>query len=245
MASPTTSGTPSPSPATDAHVMTRHLLTGALVAGLVTGVFAAALQLFFVVPLLLEGEAYEVGSRVHFRDGLAESSAGGPGIGGDLGRHLGTLALNLVAWIGFALLMFVGFALAARSGHAVDARRGLIWGLCGFVAVVLAPAAGLPPELPGTVGPELQARQIWWTLTVAASVAGLAAIAFGHGPVPVIAGATLLALPQVIGAPRLDTYFGVAPPELAAHFATMALAVSAAVWAALGGVGGWLWARPG
>jgi predicted cobalt transporter CbtA len=50
-------------------------------------------------------------------------------------------------------------ALAARSGHDLDARRGLLWGLGGFAALHLAPAVGLPPELPGMASADLAARQ--------------------------------------------------------------------------------------
>ncbi|WP_281824153.1 CbtA family protein [Jannaschia rubra] len=224
--------------------MTKHVLTGGLIAGLVAGLFAVLLQLTFVVPLLLEGELYESGDRVHFGTGGPESIAGAPAIDGEMMRHAGTLAMSLVSWIGFALLLVVGFALAARAGHSVDARKGAIWGLAGFIAVALAPAMGLAPELPGTIAAELGARQIWWSATVVLTAGGLAAFAFGKGPVAVFAGAVAIALPHIVGAPTLDTYFGVSPPELSAHFAARVLAVSAAIWVFLGAVAGWLWARP-
>ena len=38
-------------------------------------------------------------------------------------------------------------------------RTALIWGICGFIAVSLAPAFSLPPELPGTAAAALGARQ--------------------------------------------------------------------------------------
>ena len=81
--------------------MTRHVLTGGLIAGLIAGLFAVLLQLTFVVPLLLEGELYETGARVHFGTGDPKSIAGSPGIiAEDVARHAGTLAMNLVSWIG-------------------------------------------------------------------------------------------------------------------------------------------------
>jgi len=48
----------------------------------------------------------------------------------------------------------------------------------GFVAFSLAPAAGLPLGLPGMAAAALEARQIWWVCTVAATAAGLALLAF-------------------------------------------------------------------
>jgi cobalt transporter subunit CbtA len=134
--------------------------------------------------------------------------------------------------------------LAALRGQPIGARPGVIWGLCGFLAVQMAPAVGLPPELPGTVAAEVQVRQVWWAGTVLASAAGLAVIAFGRGYLPV-AGAALLLLPHLIGAPHLDTYFGAAPPELSAAFATRSLGVALAGWCALGWLLGGLLPRLG
>jgi cobalt transporter subunit CbtA len=223
--------------------MTRHLLTSAVLAGLAAGIAAAVLQFIFVLPLLLEGELFESAVRVHFAAGSAESQAGAPPVWGDFGRHAGTLAMNLLAYTGFGLLLVAGFALAGRAGHAVDARRGAIWGLAGFLAVGLAPAFGLPPELPGTVGAELGARQLWWAGCVGATGAGLALLAFGRGAVAPGIGVALIALPHLVGAPHLEAYYGVAPPELAAHFATRSLGVAALSWGVLGTVAGALWAQ--
>ncbi|MBR9651120.1 CbtA family protein [Thalassovita aquimarina] len=215
--------------------MTRHLLTSALIAGVAAGFLAALLQFTFTVPLLLEGELYETGARIHFSaNGSPSSDAGHPPVWGEIGRHFGTLGMNLVSYTGFAFIMVAGFALAERSGHRLSPRIGLIWGLAGFVAINLAPSFGLPPELPGSIAAELTARQAWWISCVGATIIALALFAFGRGPVAITIGVVLIALPHLIGAPRLDTYFGVAAPELAAHFATRSLGVAAASWVLLG-----------
>lgn len=225
--------------------MTRQIFASALFAGLAAGVLAALLQFAFVVPLLLEGELFETGARVHFAgaDGVPQSVAGGVGLSAELGRHLGTLAMNLIAYTGFALVLVAGFALAQRAGHRVTPRSGLVWGLAGFVAVQLAPAAGLPPELPGTTAADLGLRQGWWALCVATTAAGLGLIAFGRGALALAGAVVLILLPHVVGAPHLDTYFGIAPPELSALFATRSLAVAAASWAVLGLVAATFWSR--
>lgn len=223
--------------------MLKRLLASGIAAGLGTGLVAAFLQFSFITPLLFEGELYETGERVHWTDASPESLAAAPPILGDLWRHVGTLAFDFVTYAGFGLLLVVAYGLAEARGAKIDARRGLIWGLAGFVAVQLAPAFGLPPELPGTIAAELQARQIWWVLTVAASIAGLAAVAFGTGPVVLIGGAALILAPHIVGAPHLDRYYGVAPPELAAQFATRSLGVAAMSWAVLGALSGWFWQR--
>jgi predicted cobalt transporter CbtA len=48
----------------------------------------------------------------------------------------------------------------------------------------------------------------------------------------------LVLAPHVIGAPHLDTYFGVAAPELAAEFATRSLGFAAMGWVVLGTIAG-------
>ncbi len=223
--------------------MVRHLLVTAALAGAAAGSIAAALQLGFVVPALLEGELFESGERLHFMlDGTPQSERGGADLGGDRTRHAMTVAFSVVTYLGYALILTGAMAFAERYGFAATARAGLVWGVSGFVAVQLAPAIGLPPELPGTPAAEVGSRQAWWLLTVSSSVAGLALVAFTRGLLP-FAGGALLLLPHLIGAPRLDTYWGVAPPELAAHFVTLSLGAALAGWTSLGFLCGWFWER--
>jgi len=213
--------------------MTKHLLTSALIAGLAAGLLAALLQFAFVVPSILEGELYESGARVHFADGVIQSERAAPGLGDDLGRHLMTVAFDVVTYIGYGLILAGLMSMAILRGLTLSARSGLIWGFAGFIAVQLAPAIGLPPELPGTIAADLVARQIWWFATVLATAGGLGLIAFGRGILP-LGGIALILAPQLIGAPQPPAYYGVAPPELAAHFATLSLGTAAAGWSILG-----------
>lgn len=241
MTPPMTSATRWHSPVTDR--MVRHVLTSAAFAGVAAGLIAAALQLTFVVPVLLEGELFESGKRLHFMaDGTPQSERGAPGLGGDPARHGMTFAFSIVTYLGYGLILTGAMALAERHGRAATARAGLVWGIAGFIAVQLAPAIGLPPELPGTPAAEVGPRQAWWLFTVFGSVAGLALIAFARGFIPV-AGIALLLLPHLIRAPHPDTYWGVAPPELAAHFVTLSLGAALVSWASLGFLCGWFWER--
>lgn len=216
--------------------MTKNLLSSAVFAGLIAGLIAALLQFVFVIPLLLEGELYETGERVHFvLDGTSQSDRFTPGLGSDWGRHLMTVGFNVVTYAGYGLLLAAAMGFAReRAGTAITARTGLIWGLCGFVAVQLAPAAGLPPELPGTPAAELAPRQIWWLSTILVTAAGLALIAFAGAMWKQAVGLLLILLPHLIGAPHLDTYYGVAPPELSAEFATISMGLAMVGWAILG-----------
>ncbi|MGX9352000.1 CbtA family protein [Shimia sp. W99] len=216
--------------------MTKNLLSSAVFAGLIAGLIAALLQFVFVIPLLLEGELYESGARVHFLvDGMTQSEKGAPGLGNEWGRHLMTVAFNVVTYTGYGLLLVAAMGFAReRTGLQITVQNGLIWGLCGFIAVQLAPAMGLPPELPGTPAAEVAPRQVWWIGTILATAIGLALIAFGRGVLVHAVALLLILMPHLFGAPHLDTYFGIAPPELSAEFATISLGVAAVGWCLLG-----------
>ena len=141
------------------------------------------------------------------------------------------------------MLLVAGFGLARAYGIAITEREGLLWGVAGFAAFQLAPAMGLAPELPGTMAADLAARQLWWWGTVAATATGLGLLAYGRGLASTALAVVLLAAPHVIGAPEIEGFSGVAPPEVSAAFAARVLGVALAVWALLGWVAGYLWSR--
>lgn len=223
--------------------MSKKIFTSALFAGLAAGALAALMQFTFVVPVLMEGELYEFGDRVHFSESGPMSPAGAPDVWAELPRHFSTFAANLVTYTGFAFVLIALFALATRMGRKIDARTGVIWGLCGFLALNLAPSFGLPPELPGTASADLDVRQVWWIGTVVSTAVALGLFGFGKAAWHYAVAVVLIALPHFIGAPHLDTYYGYAPPELSALFVTRSLGVAAISWALLGTMAGALWSR--
>lgn len=230
--------------------MFKSMMVCAMGAGLLTGVVAAALQFWLVVPVIGAAELYETGALTHFgAAGEAQvAEAHAHAAEGGLIRHAGTLVFTVATYLGFALFLVAGFALAERAGVGrITARAGVLWGMAGFAATQLFPALGLPPELPGSSAAALSDRQIWWLLTVALTVAGLALIA-GTGHPLRWAGALLIAAPHILAAPHPSAYAGVAPPEMAALFAARVLGVGAVAWVVLGATAGWLWrdrAQPG
>ena len=152
-----------------------------------------------------------------------------------LERALYTLASNLVAAVAYGLLLAAALTL---YGKPVTLVRGLAWGAAGFFSFSLAPALGLPPELPGAAAVDLVSRQVWWLSTAFASCLGLAAIAFARAWVWRIGGLALLLAPHIVGAPQPDSgLVGLAPPELASHFAVLSLFTGAVLWAVVGGLG--------
>jgi cobalt transporter subunit CbtA len=251
--------------------MIRKMLASASFAGVAAGLLAALLHFAFVQKSILLAEEYETGALSHFQsaapaahDHDAGSAAAGHEVGGhdhagqdaaghDHGspgaepsafqRNALTGLFSILVYTAYALILVAGFGLAMAFGRRIGASEGLFWGIAGFAAFQLAPALGLAPELPGTPAADLAARQVWWWGTVLSTATGIALMAFGRGVLHAGLGVALLAAPHLIGAPHLETFSGVAPPELAATFAARVLGVGLAVWAVLGWTAGALWSR--
>lgn len=213
--------------------MLRPIILSALLAGLIAGLLSAGLQAAKVTPLILEAERYEAAA-----PGAAEADEPWAPADG-LERAAYTVLSNVLAGIGFGLVITAGFALRG----AVDWRRGVLWGLGGFAAVNLAPALGLPPEVPGMAGAELAARQTWWLLTVALTGGGLALLAFAPRLAWKAAGVALVVAPHVIGAPHVAAEASAVPAELAAAFVATTLVVNGLFWLVLGGSAGYFFHR--
>ncbi len=244
--------------------MLRRIFAAALGAGIGVGVLIAALQHVSLVPMILEAEKYESGAIAphrHEHDALpaqigtvmgtavvgraqaqTQDRAAPASAEGESMRVVLTTIATMLTSVGFALLLAGAFAV---SGRAVDAREGLLWGVAGFAAFALAPAFGLPPELPGSVAADLLSRQIWWLGTVAATVLALGLMVFVRAAWAIPVGVALIAAPHLIGAPHPAGGAGLVPPELAAAFAARSLGVNAIFWALLGLATGALYARFG
>jgi cobalt transporter subunit CbtA len=237
-------------------------LLAALVAGLIAGVFMTGAQELRVIPLILHAEEFEgqepaadpatpqadhqhsssfEGEKI-FDGVLAALSPITPayahegeheegGIMFGMSRFSGTLLANLVAGAGFALLL-AGISLVAN--HPVTFANGVYWGACGWLAVQLLPAIGLPPELPGFPAAELQDRQFWWIATILFSGAGLYLLALRPELLAKIGGLVLIALPHIYGAPQPLDISSSVPAVLGAEFAVAALATTLAFWLVLG-----------
>jgi cobalt transporter subunit CbtA len=233
--------------------MIQKMLASALIAGCAAGLLAAVLHFAFVQKYILLGEAYETGDAVHFAaapDGHTHASEAAHDHGthdhGEpttFSRNLWTVLFTVLIYAAYAMILIAGFGLAHSFGISIGAVQGLLWGIGGFVAFQLAPALGTPPELPGTPAPDLGDRQMWWWFTVASTATGLALLAYGRKLAFVALAVVLLAAPHVIGAPSLEGFGGVAPPEVAAFFAARVLGVGMAVWAFMGWVAGIVWER--
>jgi cobalt transporter subunit CbtA len=236
--------------------MITRVLGTALGAGFVAACVSLLLQIFLTTPLILRAETYEQAHahQAAEQTGLihlshAEHSTASPSGAADEGwkpaeglpRTAFTGLATLVGAVGYASLL-LAVMLAARSEPTL--RQGLTWALGGFAAVSLAPAVGLPPELPGMGGEALQARQLWWVATALGTGFGLYLLAVIRSPLAILLGLAAIVAPHVIGAPSAGEESAV-PPALAAAFAARSIAVSAVFWAVLGLATGWIWPRLG
>lgn len=224
-----------------------RVLLAAIIAGMLAGVFASAVQSYRVSPLILEAERYEnaddggvAHSHSESNGDDANSSAikmaqepWAPKDGFE--RTAYTLMANILVGVGFSLMLT---AVVLLSNQMVNFQSGLVWGIAGFVTFVLAPNMGLPPELPGMQAGDLVARQIWWFATVAATGLALWLFAFKRGVIWVLLGLGLMIAPHIYGAPQPISHESLVPAKLAAEFVIATLVASALFWLFLGGVFG-------
>ena len=221
----------------------QRLFFAVLLAGLISGAAMAALQQWRVVPLILAAETYETAAPA--ADHSHEAGTPAHEHGGDewmpadgLERTLFTIAATAFAALGFA---FVLSAASVLTGIEVTARNGVIWGMAGFAVFQLAPALGLPPELPGMPAADLVARQIWWWGTAIATATAIFGIAKFQNWGAIAVGLVLILLPHIIGAPQVaGEHVSEVPAHLATEFAAATLFVGAAFWAVLGPLYGYL-----
>lgn len=240
--------------------MITRVLAAALAAGFAAGLVVAMLQHVTTTPLIIAAEAYEVSAADHqprlgsqvpalygarlFLAHTGHDSAEGqdewtPTAGFE--RTFYTSTVTVATGVGFAFLLLAALLVA---GGTIDTQRALSWAAAGFVITGLAPALGLPPELPGMLATDLLERQLWWIGTAFATTVALWILLRWRSPAWSVLGLALLVAPHIVGAPHpAETEMSRVPAELAARFASSSLAVHAVLWALTGVLVGWLWQR--
>jgi cobalt transporter subunit CbtA len=236
--------------------MLKNLILSAAAAGVAAGVLTAVIQHVTTTPIIIEAEKYESGAAAHDH-GVAEpahdQNAAEPAAiqatgheeegwapADGLSRTFFTSLATTVLGVGFGLALLGAMSLA---GVSINARTGLAFGIAGFISVSLAPALGLPPEIPGSGSAALDVRQFWWFFAVASTAIGIAGLILSKTVWLQIGGVALIALPHIVGAPQPHAYVSTAPAELAGHFAATSLAVTAIFWAVLGYASGGFYER--
>ncbi|MBY5779369.1 cobalt transporter subunit CbtA [Rhizobium leguminosarum] len=206
----------------------------ALIAGVIGGVFASALNVAVNVPIILQAEVFEHASEHVAAGGQASHEHGESAA---LGRNFLTLTAMILAFVGYALLVTV---VAEVSGGLQSWRSGLLWGAGGFLAVGLVPALGLPPELPGMPAADLVQRQLWWLSCATCTAVALLLIArFQRAPAYLVS-ALLLAAPFLYGAPVGPDTAPLVPEDLYRLFVLGTLTAGFLSWLAMGAALGFL-----
>lgn len=230
--------------------MIGRVLLAALLAGIAAGLIMGIIQHVRLTPLILEAETFETAGNAagHTHEHAASAADAGHDHGDEVHgdevhggevwapadgwqRTLSTTVTATMAGAAFAAIM-AGISLLA--GIPITTSNGMVWGLCAFLAVSVAPAAGLPPELPGMPAADLFDRQIWWLGTIVATGAGLFLIATRRETWAKALAVGLIGLPHVIGAPMPDNHESAVPAWLAASFAANAIAANAIFFTLIG-----------
>lgn len=231
--------------------MIGRVVLAVLLAGIAAGLVMGAIQHVRLTPLILEAEVFErAGDAAGHSHDAATPEPGQPAAQvqghdhdhhdhGDEGwtpedgwqRTLATTVASMMTGAGFAAILA---AISLLTGLQITRRNGILWGLCGFIAVTLATGAGLPPELPGMPAADLLGRQVWWVGTIAATAAGIYLIASQSRPWAYTLAALLILAPHVIGAPVAPHEESMVPPELVASFVANSIAANAVFWCCIG-----------
>ena len=193
-----------------------RIIYSSIVIGLVAGMLLTSLQVNSLKQIIVEAESYQgQAAGLPADHGNSDQSDHGhsdhahaddfwvPAQG--LQRNVYSFLANLLASTGFAAIMLAlmnQFQLP-RKGN-ISWGQGGLWGLAGFAILFVAPAIGLPPEIPGTVSAALEHRQLWWALAVLSVAIGLGIFAFAAVRIKAL-GLLFLVIPYIVGAPQVDT----------------------------------------
>jgi len=240
-----------------------RLVLAAMMVGAVSGLLYTAVQHIQVIPIIQVAETYEDNPggpaaaapavpqqepAAHSHHAHDDASTWEPAEG--LERTTFTWLTNTLTAIGLAMVLVALMVATRRAGSLSNMtwQQGLAWGLAGYATFFVAPALGLPPEIPGTASPALEDRQIWWIFAVGFTAAGLLGAAFLKSPWR-WASLLLLVVPHLVGAPHLDpgdSHFPTHPPAIAAEltkltwqFVGATALANAALWVTLGLTSAW------
>lgn len=220
--------------------MLRSILIAALLAGAIGGGLLTAIQQLQTTPLILEAEKFETaaggGPTEQHADGHGHEhgEAWSPEAGTE--RLSFTLLSNVLASIGFAMLIACGITLSGHKGWA----KGLLWGLAGYAVFFVAPSLGLHPKLPGTVSAPLQDQHIWWLATVAASATGLSLLIFAKSILLKGVGLLFMLIPHLVGTPLPQETNDAISSELSKDFIIASSIANGVFWLILGALSGYL-----
>lgn len=251
----------------------QRLIWAALAVAVVVGSLQTGVQRWQAAPLILAAEVYEEqkaeapkpvatpAAHVHAEGTAPHTHEHGaakewePANGAE--RIGWTWVANVLHAFSMALLFFavMGVWLYQRGGAVASLRVAGLVAAAGWLSFHLWPSLGLHAEVPGMEAAPLQARQVWWALAVGSAAGACAVAGFARASWRWLVAAALLALPFVVGAPKLqgDALAGLGPEahtaleQLGTQFIWATTWVSLSFWVSMGLAGGWAfqrWVRP-
>ena len=187
-----------------------RIIYSAILIGAVTGVLLSCLQVVSLNPIIFAAETYEVeavpasaddGHSDHSSDHGHSHDAWAPADGSE--RTAYTFLANVLAGTGFAAILLALMSQFWLSrNRQISWTQGAMWGLAGFASLFLAPAIGLPPEIPGVIAAPVEHRQLWWVFAASSVAIGLGIFAFTPAKIKAL-GLLFLAIPYIVGAPHI------------------------------------------
>ena len=238
--------------------MFRRIVFSSLLVGLIAGVLLSGIQIVAVNPIIFAAESFEL-PEVEPAPGAHDHGHGDDGHGhhhhdhddwapaDGVERTFYTVLSNVLAGIGFALVLS---ALMSQFQHRASVAKGLLWGAGGYIAFYLAPAVGMPPEIPGIEAPPVEYRQLWWMAAVTGVGAGLLVLSFAPVKFKVLS-VLLMAAPFLLPIPHAQGP-AFAHPDPAAveqltalhqQFIWATAGANFAFWVALGVASAWFVSR--
>ena len=189
-----------------------RIVYSSILLGIVGGLLLTSLQIASLNPIIFAAESYELDAAETVVDSGDDGHSGHSHEHDDeawvpadgLERTAYTLFVNIFASTGFAAMLLALMCLFWRTRNRnISWSQGSLWGLAGFSALFLAPAIGLPPEIPGMTTAAVEHRQVWWALCAVSVAIGLGIFAFA--PIRIKApGLLFLIIPYIVGAPQVD-----------------------------------------
>lgn len=172
----------------------RNLILSAFVIAILAGLIFSAYQSFFITPIILNSEVYEVLGPAGYQ---IESWSPEDGIE----RHSWSFVTNFLLCFAYALILLSVMTFKSN----ITTVKGLFWGIAAYLIVFVAPALGLPPEIPGMEAAYLEGRQAWWIVTLIFTAVALWMIVFLELFYKVI-GVVLVTVPHIFGAPQPENH---------------------------------------
>ncbi len=214
----------------------RNLVLSAFFIAIISGVLYSLYQAFFITPIIIGSELYEM-IEPNMHRALPWSPEDG------IERHSWSFAANFLVCFAYAIILLSVMSMT----NTMNTLQGLFWGGAAFFSIFAAPALGLPPEIPGMEAAQLENRQIWWIFTVTITAFSFWLISY-RGYVLKIVGMVLLAMPHLLGAPapknhgfmHTDPEARLALVQLWYDFIIQTSISNALLWVVIGGLSGYL-----